>query len=71
MLLLRNQKEKELLERRRKIEAELKTVSDALEVNESCFNEITNSHLTDAVIYEKAALEARYNYLIKEMRSLG
>lgn len=55
----------------RRAEEDLKEVSDALQTSESCFNEITDSDLTDAVIFERAALQARYSYLLREIRELS
>ncbi|MCC8195787.1 MAG: YaaL family protein [Ruminococcus sp.] len=52
------------------IEADIKEISDAIEVAESCFNETTDSDLMDALIYDRAALESRYNYLIRELKTL-
>ncbi|MCD7888420.1 MAG: DUF2508 family protein [Oscillospiraceae bacterium] len=52
------------------IEADIKEISDAMEITESCFNETTDSDLMDALIYDRAALESRYNYLIRELKTL-
>ncbi len=57
-------------ERLRLIESDLKEISLAMKTAESCFNETTDSDLMDALIYDRAALESRYNYLIRELKTL-
>ncbi len=52
------------------IESDIKEISDAIKVAESCFNEVSDDDLLDAIIYDRAALEARYNYLIRELKAL-
>lgn len=57
-------------ERLRLIESDLREISLAMKTAESCFNETTDSDLMDALIYDRAALESRYNYLIRELKTL-
>lgn len=52
------------------IESDIKELDDAMKTAESCFNEVSDGNLLDALIYERAALEARYNYLIRELKAL-
>ncbi|MCD7770947.1 MAG: DUF2508 family protein [Oscillospiraceae bacterium] len=52
------------------IESDIKEISLAMEIAESCFNETTDDDLLDALIYDRAALESRYNYLIREVKAL-
>ncbi len=52
------------------IEEELKTVTDAMAASDSCFDEVLDPSLTDALIYERAALESRYSFLMGELRRL-
>ncbi len=52
------------------IQSDIREISLAMRVAESCFNETTDEDLLDALIYDRAALEARYNYLIRELKTL-
>ena len=42
----------------------------AIAVAESGFNEVTDTSLTDALIFDRAALEARRNYLLKQAKDV-
>ena len=50
--------------------AELKQIKSELEANEALFNMTDDFDLTDYTIHERTALEARYSYLIRLIRSL-
>ncbi|MCD7847789.1 MAG: DUF2508 family protein [Oscillospiraceae bacterium] len=52
------------------IESDIKEISLAMKTAESCFNEVSDGDLLDALIYDRAALESRYNYLIRELKAL-
>ncbi|MCD8106417.1 MAG: DUF2508 family protein [Oscillospiraceae bacterium] len=52
------------------IQSDIREISLAMKTAESCFNETTDEDLLDALIYDRAALEARYNYLIRELKAL-
>lgn len=68
MLKRNKQSEKELKAKIRRIETDIKSVSDAIKAADSCFNEVVDESLSTALIFDKAALEARYDYLIKELK---
>lgn len=68
MLWRNKQKQKELKAKISKIEADIKEVADAIKAADSCFNEVTDESLSTALIFDKAALEARYDYLLKELK---
>lgn len=68
MLLIKAVKDRKRHEAIKRIENDIKAVSEAMKTAESCFNEVEDPNLTDAVIYDRAALEARYNYLLKELK---
>ena len=55
---------------RESISQELREISEAIETADAGFNEISDSDLLEAVIYERSALRARYSYLLKELRRL-
>ncbi|MCD7822614.1 MAG: DUF2508 family protein [Oscillospiraceae bacterium] len=52
------------------IESDIKEISLAMKTAESCFNETTDDDLLSALIYDRAALESRYNYLIRQLKAL-
>lgn len=52
------------------VTAELKTVSEAISLADRCFNEVEDDDLTEALIYDRSALLARYSFLIKEAKKL-
>lgn len=41
-----------------------------ISATESCFNEVENPDLAKAVIFDKAALEARRSVILKQLREL-
>ncbi len=72
-LLLR--KERKRLEKERKLrlkqlEEDIEEINRAIAVAESGFNEVTDVSLTDALIFDRAALEARRNYLLKQAKNV-
>lgn len=54
----------------RAISEEIREVSEALEVADAGFNEVSDDDLLEAIIYERSALRARYSFLIKELRRI-
>ncbi len=59
--------------RREQIEAvseELRRISEELEASDARFNEVSDSDLVEAMIFERSALSARYSYLLKELKRL-
>lgn len=71
--LLSTRKDRETAKLIRRLEAmtnEIKAVSEAIELADRCFNEVDDSDLTEALIYDRSALLARYSYLIKEVKKL-
>lgn len=66
----RKKQTKEYRSKLKQLEEELAAVSQAISVADSSFNEVCDPSLTDALIFDKAAQEARYNYLLKELRAL-
>ena len=59
--------------RREQIEAvseELRHISEELEASDARFNEVSDSDLVEAMIFERSALNARYSYLLKELKRL-
>ncbi len=72
--LLKN-KETRRLEKERKLrlkqlEEDIEEINRAIAVAESGFNEVTDGCLTDALIFDRAALEARRNYLLKQAKDV-
>lgn len=66
-------KDREIVRLTRKLNEvtnELKTVSEAIALADKCFNEVDNDDLTEALIYDRSALLARYSFLIKEAKRL-
>lgn len=66
-------KDREVARLTRKLETvtkEIKTVSEAIALADKCFNEVDNEDLTEALIYDRSALLARYSFLIKEAKRL-
>lgn len=55
---------------RRSVSEEIRRISDAIEIADAAFNEVSDGDLIDALIYERSALRARYSFLIKELRRL-
>ncbi|MCD8006879.1 MAG: YaaL family protein [Oscillospiraceae bacterium] len=70
MLTSYRSKEKERKQKLLSIESDIKEISEAMKTAESCFNETTDGDLLDALIYDRAALESRYNYLLRELKAL-
>ncbi len=60
--------EKQSRLRQARLEEEIAAVNRAISVSESGFNEVIDSSLTEALIYDRAALEARRSYLLREAR---
>lgn len=70
-LMLRKKKrrlEKEKKQRLKRLEDDIEAVNRAIAIAESGFNEVTDASLTEALIFDRAALEARRNYLLKEAK---
>ncbi len=53
------------------IEEELRKISALIEAAERDFNEVSDSDLIEAAIYDRSALLARYSYLLRLLRRLG
>lgn len=75
MTALLLKKEQRKLEKQRKLwlkqlEEDIEAVNRAIAVAESGFNEVTDTSLTDALIFDRAALEARRNYLLKQAKDV-
>ncbi len=72
LLLRKEQKrlEKERKLRLKQLEEDIEEVNRAIAVAESGFNEVTDGCLTDALIFDRAALEARRNYLLKQAKDV-
>ncbi len=75
MTTLLKQKEKRKLEKGRRlrlkqIEEDIAAVNKAIAIAESGFNEVTDVSLTEALIFDRAALEARRNYLLREAKNV-
>ncbi len=70
---IKGKKEREIAKASKKltqISAEIKAVSEAISLADRCFNEVDNEDLTEALIYDRSALSARYSFLIKEAKRL-
>ena len=52
----------------RELDEELWDVIEAMAASDSRFNESEDPKLTEAFIYEKASLSARYGYLMEKRR---
>lgn len=57
-------------EYRRRID-ELNTIRSKLQCAYSAFDNVTDSSIMDACIFEISALKSRYNYAVKSIRELG
>lgn len=68
---LRKKKQDRLVkEKIRQIEQDMSEVARAIEVADLAFNEVSDPNLTSALIFDRASLEERYNYLLKELKNL-
>ena len=52
------------------VSEEIRGITEALEVSDACFNEVSDEDLVEAMIFERSALRARYSYLLKELKRL-
>ena len=41
-----------------------------MQASQSCFDEVTDPCLTDALIYERASIAARYSFITGELRRI-
>lgn len=62
--------EKERRLRLKQLEEDIEAVNKAIAISESGFNEVTDVSLTEALIFDRAALEARRNYLLREAKNI-
>lgn len=62
--------EKERRLRLKQLEEDIEAVNKAIAISESGFNEVTDVSLTEALIFDRAALEARRNYLLREAKNV-
>lgn len=70
--LLRTRSERQAQEARRaQLLAEIRTVTRQLACAQTRFDQICDSDLVDACIYEIDALHARYRYLLQQARENG
>lgn len=63
----RSRAEENMIQR---ISEELREISDAIDIADAGFNEVSDDDLIEAMIFERSALRARYSYLLKELRKL-
>ena len=70
MITVAKRKKSRKDEQIRAISEEIREVSEALEVADAGFNEVSDDDLLEAIIYERSALRARYSFLIKELRRI-
>lgn len=69
-LRAKKNREKALGRKLKKLSDELSEISDCLSDAEASFNEVIDEDLTEALIYDRAALEARRSYLLRELKEL-
>lgn len=62
--------EKERKLRLKRLEDDIEAINKAIAIAESGFNEVTDVSLTEALIFDRAALEARRNYLLREAKNV-
>lgn len=70
MITVAKRKKSRKDEQIRAISEEIREISEALEVADAGFNEVSDDDLLEAIIYERSALRARYSFLIKELRRI-
>ncbi len=69
----KNRKERIVSKTSKKLEEvskEIRNINEAIMLADKCFDEVENDDLTDALIYDRSALLARYSFLIKEAKRL-
>ena len=52
------------------VSEEIRQIAEAIEASDAGFNEVEDSDLLEAIIYERSSLRARYSYLIKELKRI-
>ena len=52
------------------VSTEIKQINEAIRLADKCVDEVENDDLTEALIYDRSALLARYSFLIKEAKRL-
>lgn len=62
--------EKERRLRLKRLEEDIEAVNKAIAIAESGFNEVTDTSLTEALIFDRAALEARRSYLLRQVKDI-
>lgn len=66
----KKKQEKALTQRLKRLGDELDEIADCISDAEASFNEVDDPALTEALIYDRAALEARRSYLLRELKEL-
>jgi len=54
----------------KEIQDKINEIRSRMEIVDNLFSNLSNHDLIDACVYEKMALTARYNYLLKQARQL-
>ena len=68
--LKKDKQRKQELAKSAALEQELRKLSDAMQAAQSCFEEGSDPCLTDALIYERASIAARYSFIPGELRRI-
>ena len=68
--LKKDKQRKQELAKAAELEQELRQLRDAMQASQSCFDEVTDPCLTDALIYERASIAARYSFITGELRRI-
>lgn len=66
----KKKQEKALIQKLKRLGDELEEIADSISDAEASFNEVVDPALTEALIYDRAALEARRSYLLRELKEL-
>ncbi len=71
--IIKDKKDREtakILKRLAEVSTEIRQINEAISLADKCFDEVENDDLTEALIYDRSALLARYSFLIKEAKRL-